>query len=131
MCSAILPNFAALSWQGGLALTTDEIAIPTSFAGLGLVTFALLLYPRIQKRIGCLACAKIGLALAIPLALFIATPSLFVPRRVRSMLWVYDQAAAGLRLANHSFQRPPNAKICPDAVMCQLLLPVRDAPSPQ
>ena len=66
--------------QGGLGLTTDEIALPTSFAGVGLVTFALLLYPRIQKRIGCLACAKIGLALAVPLALFIATPSLLVPR---------------------------------------------------
>jgi hypothetical protein len=66
--------------QGGLELETNEIAIPTSFAGLALVLFALLLYPRVQRAIGCLACAKIGLALAVPLALLIALPSLLVPK---------------------------------------------------
>lgn len=54
--------------------------MPTSFAGLGLITFALLAYPRIQARIGCLASAKLGLTLAVPLGLLIAAPSLFVPR---------------------------------------------------
>ena len=66
--------------QGGLSLKTNEIALPTSFAGVGLVLFALFLYPRIQRRIGCLACAKIGLALAVPLGLLICTPSLLVSK---------------------------------------------------
>ncbi len=65
--------------QGGLNLTPDEIALPVSFAGLGLVLFALLAYPRIQKRLGCMNCAKLGLLLAIPLALVIPMSSLAAP----------------------------------------------------
>ena len=66
--------------QGGLNLTPDEIALPISFAGLGLVLFALLAYPRIQKRLGCMNCAKLGLILAIPLALTIPMSSLAAPQ---------------------------------------------------
>lgn len=51
-----------------------------SFAGLALVLFALLAYQRIQRAIGCLACAKIGLIVAIPMVMFIPLPSLLVPR---------------------------------------------------
>ena len=68
-----------LTMQGGLNLTPDEIALPVSFAGLGLVLFALLAYPRIQKRLGCMNCAKLGLLLAIPLALVIPMSSLAAP----------------------------------------------------
>jgi hypothetical protein len=66
--------------QGGLNFTPDEIALPVSFAGAALVFFALVLYPRIQRRIGCLACAKIGLTAAVPVVMLIPAPSLLVPR---------------------------------------------------
>ena len=78
-CSTTKPH-CCLPLQGGLSLTPDEIALPVSFAGLGLVLFALLLYPRIQKRLGCLACAKVGLILAIPLALVIPMSSFAAPQ---------------------------------------------------
>lgn len=56
------------------------MALPVSFAGAALVFFALVLYPRIQRRLGCLDCAKIGLTLAVPVVMLISTPSLVVPR---------------------------------------------------
>jgi hypothetical protein len=66
--------------QGGLNFSPDQVALPVSFAGLALVIFALLFYQRIQRRVGCLACAKIGLTVAIFVVLLIPTPSLLVPR---------------------------------------------------
>ena len=66
--------------QGGLGLTPDQIALPVSFAGVALVLFALLAYPRIQKSIGCMNCAKLGLILGIMLALAIPMSSLAAPK---------------------------------------------------
>ena len=73
-------NIFSHTLQGGLNLTPDQIALPVSFAGLGLVMFALLAYPRIQKRLGCMNCAKLGLLLAIPLALAIPMSSFAAPQ---------------------------------------------------
>ena len=66
--------------QGGLGLTPDQIALPVSFAGVALVLFALLAYPRIQKSIGCMNCAKLGLILGMILALAIPMSSLAAPK---------------------------------------------------
>ncbi|CAL8469413.1 g8954 [Coccomyxa elongata] len=77
----LTPIFASAPYdKGGLNFKPDEVALPVSFAGLGLILFSLLAYQRIQKRLGCLACAKIGLTVAIPMVLLIPMPSLLVPR---------------------------------------------------
>lgn len=78
LCAAA--SLACVVQQGGLNFKPDEVALPVSFAGLGLILFSLLAYQRIQKRVGCLACAKIGLTVAIPMVLLIPMPSLLVPR---------------------------------------------------
>lgn len=51
-----------------------------SFAGVALVLFALLAYPRIQRSIGCMNCAKLGLILGVLLALAIPMSSLAAPK---------------------------------------------------
>lgn len=78
LCAAA--SLACVVQQGGLNFKPDEVALPVSFAGLGLILFSLLAYQRIQKRLGCLACAKIGLTVAIPMVLLLPMPSLLVPR---------------------------------------------------
>lgn len=62
--------------QGGLNLRTDQLAWPLSVSGLTLVVFALVIYPRLQARLGPLAAAKLGLLAAIPIVMLVPATSL-------------------------------------------------------
>lgn len=61
--------------QGGLGLRTDQLAWPLSISGAVLVFFALVVYPRLQARIGVLAAVKLGMTLAVPVIMLVPCAS--------------------------------------------------------
>ena len=63
--------------QGGLALSPEELALPMAFGGVALTVFALLVYPKLQPRLGMLWTCRLGLLCAVPAALLTPCASLF------------------------------------------------------
>ena len=61
--------------QGGLGLRSDQLAVPLSVGGVVLMVFALVIYPKLQARLGPLAAAKLGIMAACPIVMLVPTAS--------------------------------------------------------
>ncbi len=73
------PIFASAHFRdGGLNLKTSELALPMAAGGIALTLFALLVYPRLQPRLGMLWSCRSGLLLMVPTALLVPVASLFI-----------------------------------------------------
>ena len=63
MLAESIPIYSAMpAAHGGLALSSAQLAVPLSVGGVWLVVSALLLYPRVQGRLGNRRCAATALA---------------------------------------------------------------------
>ena len=90
----VTPIFASAEFRdGGLRLKPSELALPMAAGGIMLTLFALIIYPRVQPRLGMLWTCRLGLLMLIPTALLIPAASLFVsngpwqPGGSSSWLW--------------------------------------------
>lgn len=73
------PIFASANpREGGLALSTSELAWPLSFGGLTLMLFSVLVYPKVQKQYGLLNCCRAGLLISVSTTFIVPTAHLFV-----------------------------------------------------
>lgn len=66
----------AAPMQGGLGLRADQLALPLSICGGVLVLFALLIYPRLQARMGTLQTAKAAMLASSFLVMLLPCSSL-------------------------------------------------------
>ena len=75
----VTPIFASAKFRnGGLGLTPSELALPMAAGGIMLTLFALLIYPRVQPRLGMLWTCRLGLLIMVPTALLVPAASIFV-----------------------------------------------------
>ena len=75
----VTPIFASAKFRdGGLGLKPSELALPMAAGGIMLTLFALLIYPRVQPRLGMLWTCRLGLLIMVPTALLVPSASLFV-----------------------------------------------------
>ncbi|KAL4425550.1 hypothetical protein ABPG75_009566 [Micractinium tetrahymenae] len=81
--------------EGGLGFTPSQLALSLSFSGLVLVTWALLGYPRLSKRLGVVRVLRIGLWHTAPVAILTPASSLFAGAQLPSQALMF--AALGFR----------------------------------
>jgi len=75
----VTPIYASAEFKdGGLGLKPSELALPLAAGGIMLTLFALLIYPRVQPRLGMLWTCRLGLLILVPAAVLIPAASLFV-----------------------------------------------------
>lgn len=75
-----VPLFAATPYaSGGLGMPSAQLAIPLAFGGVWLIGSALLLYPRVQSRLGNKRCAALhrlhSMGMAVVLFVLLARPT--------------------------------------------------------
>ena len=96
MFPQVTPIFASAHFKdGGLGLKTSELALPMAAGGIVLTLFALLVYPRLQPRLGMLWSCRLGLLIMVPTALLTPVASIFIsngswqPGQPRTWLWLH------------------------------------------
>ena len=78
----MVPIFASAPLRnGGLGLSTTQLAVPLMVGGSSIVAWSLLGYPRLRARIGTKNTCRTGLISSSCVVLLIALPSVVAPQR--------------------------------------------------
>ncbi|KAL1999153.1 hypothetical protein VTN02DRAFT_4962 [Thermoascus thermophilus] len=99
---------------GGLGLTTSRVGLATALIGVIGLPLQILLYPRVQLRLGTLRCYRTFLPFS-PLA-YLLMPFLVLVPRVQGLVWPAFAAVVGLQVVSRTFSLPATVILVNNAV---------------
>jgi MFS family permease len=112
----ISPNKSAhlpFLFTGGLGLTTEQVGLATAIIGVIGLPLQLLLYPRLQDRLGTLTSYRIFLPMSIFAYAFIPFLSLLPSSSLpKWLLWPFLTVVLGLQVLSRTFALPSTAILC-------------------